>query len=91
MSGAIDPTSMYMPFYNGQIFSVLMDKLHTTCPNGDTDIVKLRGVLKQNFNISFVPGFVATVNNGLTFIAISDSVVIPSPKFDVIFRIWYTN
>lgn len=90
-SGGIDTSSFYVPYSNGQFFTVLMDKLLTTCPNGDTDIVKIRATINKKFNVSFVPGFTATVTNGLVFMAISDSVVIPSPRFELNLRIWYTN
>lgn len=90
-SGAIDPTSLYLSYANGQLFSVVWDRLGTSCPNGDSDIVKVRKSWSKRLTVPFVSGFAVPLNNSLVFAAISDSVVIPSPKYEVNFRIWYIN
>jgi hypothetical protein len=87
----IDVLSMFIPYFPNNYFKVLWDRLYTTCPNSNTDLVKFRGSKRVMMKTTFTPGTNFQVSNTLTFFALSDSAVIPSPRYDIQFRIWYSD
>jgi len=90
-SGSIDVLSMLIPYYKNNFFTSHWDRLYTTCPNSNTDIVKYRGSKRILQKTVFTPGTNSPVSNVLCFYALSDSAVIPSPDYQIQFRIWFSD
>jgi len=90
-SGSIDVLSLYIPYYNTNFFNSHWDRLYTTCPNSNTDIVKYRGTKRIFKKVAYTPGTNSPVSNVLCFYALSDSAVIPSPDYQIQFRIWFSD
>jgi len=88
---SIDVSSMYIPYYPGNFFTPLWDRLYTSCTNSDTDLIKYRGTKNCGFKTAFTPATNSQVSNVLCFYALSDSAVIPSPSYDIQFRVWYSD
>jgi len=88
---SIDVLSLFIPYFKNNYFKVLWDKLYTTCPNSNTDLVQYRGSKRVMMKTTFTPATNFQVSNTLTFFAISDSAVIPSPRYDIQFRIWFSD
>jgi hypothetical protein len=88
---SIDVLSLFIPYFKTNFFKVIWDKLYTTCPNSNTDLMQFRGTKRINMKTTFTPGTNFQVSNTLTFFAISDSAVIPSPRYDIQFRMWYSD
>jgi len=90
-SGSPDVLSLFIPYYKNTFFRVIWDKLYTTCPNSNTDLKQFRGTKSVRRKTTFTPGTNFIVSNTLTFYAISDSAVIPSPSYDIEFRMWFSD
>lgn len=90
-SGSIDVLSMYVPYYSSNFFNTHWDRLYTTCPSSNTDIVKYRGSKRIYKKVAYTPGTNSPVSNVLCFYALSDSAVIPSPDYQIQFRLWFSD
>jgi len=90
-SGSIDTLSLFIPYYKGTFFKCIWDRLYTSCPNSNTDLIKYRGSKRVGRKTTFTPATNSPVSNVLCFYAISDSAVIPSPDYSIQFRVWFSD
>lgn len=91
-SGAVDPTSLYIPFYEGRFFKILYDRVIAVVQNGSNAAVPDRVVLKPKIKIMpFVPASTQVTNAQIVVLALSDSAILPNPSFDFTARVYYRD